>query len=528
MADLRHRVSVGVIALLAPAMATCGGEDSDTEIVSSLPTGLPFILERMDEGDPVPASETHAFTTRYAAWLKQVGYFDYVLRSIHGVDASTGKRDYALWWTDVEAVKTDDTVTFRHLPSEKDHGGHNIITNNARLLAPAIIGALWANDSAASRVAEQICKGITHTMLGMVRDADDPLHHLMARNVVTFNHEFVTHDGRKKAVDYSAWFYPYVRWNCSRFKYEDNPHWGEVWVTNTRSKDDVGQLFRVSGWIRYASELARRPELRSACSETLELLQAFASDIVDNGYYIRTKDQEGQPYIASQTPIPGIDKISLDLDNYVTFDPLVPDSECNARRAADYLGYSDGTRNDCGDGDVNPFELMSLFNNYPNVNFFRAYHMANLLQSLIHGDDMAARTLLEGLVARLDADRTRDIAGIPVKQDNWLADLAFNLVQAAALGMPLTSTEVRLVQRYYLRALEHYEKWNHWDLWDPSIPDGSYSYKPPNRETTPDGEHVYWPRIQDMGAFIELCWSPFRNPSGAAPVDCDVIAEQMD
>ena len=246
--------------------------ETNPDATDPLPRALPFVFERGPEGEPVPAEETRAFTLRLAAFLKETRYFDYLLRTSHGVAESTGKKPYALWWTEVDAIKEGALVRFVHQDlAEHDGGGHNMLTGNTRILGPAVAGALMSQDPGVERLVTRLCQGVSSMMLGMVYDADDPLPHIMARSMVSFNHSYTTHDGREKAVDYGHWFYPYVRWNCSRFLYEDNPHWGPVWVTNTRSKDDVGHVYRVAGLLRYAVADSANAELREACGETLEL-----------------------------------------------------------------------------------------------------------------------------------------------------------------------------------------------------------------------------------------------------------------
>ncbi len=484
--------------------------------------GLPFSLGRPADGAPVSPAARTAFSERLGGLLREMGYFDYVLRSSHGVDASTGLPEYALWWSDVEAVRDGDIVRFVHedLP---EHGGHNITGAHARILGSAILASFSADEPAAARVSALYCRGVTALMRGMVHDADDPLPHLMARNVVAFDHAYLTHDGRKKEVAYSNWYHPYSRWNCERFLYADNPTWGPMWVTNVRSKDDVGDLFRVAGFMEIASLHAADADVRAACGEALASLRGFAADIADHGYYIRTKDAAGAPFIFSQAEKPEGMKVSTDLDNFVTFDPFFPGAECNQKRSSDWIGYEDGTRNDCGDGGPNMFERVSLENNYPNVNFYRAYHMANLLQSILQGDVAGAEELLHGLIRRFEEDMVYDTTHVPVSGDRWHADLAVALVRAAALGYPLTDREVHLIHQYYGRASERRTGWPHWGLGAGGLAGGVYDYKPPNRDVGEDGAEDHWIKVPDLAAPLEYCASPFRNPAGVPPVDCEAL-----
>lgn len=499
-------------------------EEVEGEQVQIPPLHLPFTFERSDDGEPIPATELTAFSERLAALLKDIRWFDYILRHSHGVDASTGKPAYVQWWGDVDAIKEGDTVTFQHRWSE-EHGGHNVGTSFYKILASAVAASLLSNDPTINQLVSLACGGVAASMKGMVFDENDPLPYLMTRNVITFNHAYTTHDGRKKAVEYDNWYHSYSRWNCERFEYPNNPYWGSVWVTNVRSKDDVGGLMRNTAMIEMAARRSKDAGVREACGETLELLHGFAGDIVDHGYYIRTKDENGEPFIFSNREKPEGIRISKDLDNFVTFDPVMADSECNAKRASDWIGKANGTLTDCGNGAETDFEWISLFNNYPNVNFYRNYHMANAYQSLLHGDLESARLLLEGMVQRFEGHMDPDLEGISVDPDRWHVDLAPHLLRAAAQGYPLTSREIRMIHKYTERAMDFYETWEYWDLWSEDVPDGTYGTKPPNNDGGEGADRLYWMRIEDMSAMIEYCWSPYKNPDGRQPVDCSIMGD---
>lgn len=493
-----------------------------------LPTKLPFTFTRENPGDPIPADEVTAFTRRLTGLMAKAQYHDWVLRSSHGVHPSTGLRDFMLYWTGTHAEKSGDTVSFVHnetsSPTSAD-GGHNLMTRSSKILASAIAGYLMSGDTAMAAVAEQYCKGVTSTMLGMVYDDKDELHHLMARNVVTFNHGYTTHDGRKKEVDYSNWFHDGAGWNCHRFEYAENPYWGSVWVTNMRSKDDISRLLRVTAVIRYASEQAADEAVREACGEAHSYLKLFAKDIVDSGYYIRSKDKNGEVFIPGQTGDTEADNAAGDLASYVDWEMFIPNAECNPKRAAALIAYEDGLDNDCGDAGGNQYEEIAVRNHYFNIWLIRSTHISHVMQALTHRDNQAARQSLQGLVTRY----TRDVAYDAVEQlehdqDSWDRDVAASLMQAVAVGYPLNGEEARLVYKYYERAIEKFSTWPHWDLWDEEIPDGSYEYRPPDSELVEE-QRSHWIRVEDLGAFLDACWSPFVNPDGIKLLDCELVRD---
>ena len=522
------KMSVYVVAvLLVVVMATCSDNEADRQ--TGLPQQLSISFTRDDPGTPIPAQEVTAFTRKVVGMMARAEYYKWLRRISYGVDASTGKKDWDVWWTGSHAEKSGDTVSFVHgetsSPDSAD-GGHNLMTRTIKVLGSAISGYFLTGDEDMARLAEQYCKGVTATMEGMVYDENDTLHHLMARNIIPFNHSY-TRDGRKTAVDYSNWYHDGAGWNCQRFNYPDNPYWGSVWVTNMRSKDDVSRVMRIAATIRYAAAYADDDAMRSACADTYEHLRLFAKDVVDSGYWIRTKDRNGEPFIPGKTGDAELDSGAGDLASYRMFDNLFPQSQCNATRALAYLAYGEGMDNDCGDidGSENAYEQTAVHNHYFNIWLIRSHHLARIFQALTNGDGEDARLGLRGLVRRYTASLDTPADRLPVGEDEYMRDLASSMMQAVSVGYPLNEREARLVMKYWLRAVEEWKDWPYWDLWDASVPDGTYGYRPPDTRVIDEdtGEKLRWVRPEDFAAFFDACWSPFKNPDGMRILDCDIV-----
>jgi hypothetical protein len=497
---------------------------ADAAAVDS-PGALPFDFRRsdVDGGEALTADELDGFSRAMRDFYWDTDYFGWLLRMSHGVDASTGMRDFRLWWTDSTAVKDAGSVAIVHKWFEQ-HGGHNILKGNTTILASAIAGYLLTGEPILAKLSEQYCKGLSSTMLGMVHDADDQVLHLMARNVVMANHSYTTHDGREKSVDYANWRHPYDRWNCSRFQYLDNPYWGEVWVTNTRSKDGLGYVLWASALVEDAAERAPEATLRSACAETRDLLALFARDIVDNGYRIRSKDSEGQPYTPGKEQGPP-EADTGDLASFVEWDRLFPDAECNNKAASALLAYGDPRDIKCSPlGGDSVYELLSVRNNAPNGHIMRAFHISRILLALLRGHDGIALSALAGLHERFTRDRDMDLTEVNSSPERWRRDLAINQLQAAGAGYPLSPDEVRLIHRYFLRAAESFRAFPNRDIWAASVPDGEHNWLPPSSESGADGAYEIWMGPEALGLLYTWCWSPFRSPHGTALVNCDILS----
>lgn len=500
---------------------TTADAGEDTQPV--YPDKLEVKYSREEKGTPLSKEEITQNTKKILQFLKKIKYFDYVLYTTHGVDASTGKKDYQFWFNE-HFKKEGDTVTFYH-PVNPNDGGHNLHIPMSRVLGDVIAAYMLTGDKIAGLAAEKLCKGMSASMLGMVYDENDPIKHLMARNVVTFNHTFLTHDGKKKAVDYSGWYSPYTRWNCYRFKYEHNPYWGEVWVTNMRSKDDVPHIFRVVPIIRYVSLYAKDENVKSACGEAAELLELFAKDIVDSDYRIRTKDENGKIFIPGYTDDPEVNKQQGDLASFIEYRDVVPKGECNARRSAELIGYHKQINEWCGRGEPNEYDEISFAINSYNRRICRYFHLSHIANSLINRDYKASRLLLDGLSERMEIEETMPESKMQTSKEDWMRDVALYLVQSHSFGFPINNEEARLIHNYYLKAVDEFSNWKYWDPWDPSILDGDLgSYRPPSCKGSGDTQEC-WFRVEDMAQIFENCWSPLVNPESAPLFDCDVVKD---
>ncbi len=495
-------------------------EDTTPEVAFDLvvtdepfpPRSLPFAFSRPPEGIPPTAAETRAFTQAVTGLWKQVDWFRWILRTSAGVDPSTGKADFLAYYRDQLAIKAGDSVTF-----QSRGGEHNMWIPGAKVLSAAMGGYLSTGDWVMGKVAEQYCKGLTAMIRGFVWDEADPAPWLMARSIFPMDHAFTLDastwhdDGRKKAVEHHWMHQVQDGWNAHTFPWPHNPTWGSIYVTNMRSKDDVCHIVRTTAFLYYLIEDAPAGEVRDACSETLTYMKRFNQDIVDQGYFIRTKGPDGVAYAFADQ----------DLGNYITYTLVEPLLECPNRLASDLIAYGERRTNACGAGFVPTLERLGTRGHYYNYPIFWNYHMAALANALVQRQHEDAYPLLQGLADRLDAyfHPSPDEAG--PKDADWGRDMAVLLVQAASVGLPLTAHEANHVQKHWLRAVMDFAHWPRWDLWAASVPDGAYASHDGFRPAA-SSEGV---PVEALTLFLEYCNSPFRNPAGVPPVDCEIVRD---
>ncbi|HOU52947.1 MAG TPA: hypothetical protein PLQ97_03375 [Myxococcota bacterium] len=488
-----------------------GGPDVPPDVPLP-PESLPFAFTRPAEGDPLSPEEVTDFTRAVAAAWKQTGYFRWVIRTSMGVDRSTGKDDFLAWYNDIIAVKEGDRVTFREMGSE-----HNMWIPGSMMLNTVVGGALWTGDPTLLRLAEQYCKGLEAVIKGFVWDENDPAPWLMARSVFPFDHEFVLDgefwgdDGRRKAVAFgNDTRQVEVGWNAQTFPWPHNPTWGAMWVTNMRSKDDVRAISRATTFLFYAARDLPEGPAREACAHTLDTMVHFHRDIVDEDYFIRTKDREGNAW--------RIPCEQQDLGSYSCYVDVDPTNECCARMAADMIAYGERRTNECGTCTGSIYDLFASTAHYYNYPIIWDYHMAGVGTALVRGQWQDAWMALKGLADRIDSYMHPSPEEPGASHPDWWQDMAVLLVQAASVGLPLTAAEARHVQQYWRKSVEEFTAWPYWDLW--AQPDGTYSGATLRPRASPEGIP-----IEAWGVLLEYCASPLKNPAGAAFVDCEVLRD---
>jgi len=438
------------------------------------PASLPFPLTRPDVGTPLTAAQISGFTAKITGFWRDAGYFDWLLRVTHGMDASNpqGMPDYRLYWQDTRAVKSGGTVTF-------DHTGFadNLTIPTPKVLAAAAAAYLATGDARLGGLAEGLAKGMRAGFLGEAYDAEDPETGISARTVFNQNHSFVQ-DGRPTVVTYDNARRPADDWNAKTVRNPVNPYFGDIWLRIWRSQDDVPYIFRAVPTLRRLAALAPDPQVRQAAADAAAQLEQFARDIVDSGWFIRTKSVTGDVEIPHYP-----DGTIPDLASFSLYNWILPGAQCEPKLAAAMIAYGDARGLDCGSGFGNLYELIAEIGHYYNYDIIRYFHLAAIDNALDAGRDDVAEELLQGLVQRVD----QMMAGtVPNSDDpSYWGDAAGYLVASAASGLPLTSAEAAFLVQRHAEAVDHYGPWPNWDLWSPSVPDGEQAWAP-SRGGSPD------------------------------------------
>ncbi|MBK8257038.1 MAG: hypothetical protein IPK82_30740 [Polyangiaceae bacterium] len=455
---------------------------------------LPFDLTRADVGTPITNEERTAATGAYLDLLNQTKWFDTVAHRAHGWPSTDPNKryHYGTWWSGVTVKRENGKVTFTHSPDGADNNG----LRSAQLLEGACYAAKTWNLTSHKTLAHRLLRGFTSWFLAMEPGADaKPF--LMARAAYPESVES-TETPIPLFIDYSA-SRPGIDAEPSAYIHlPNNPYWPDLWTKNKRSKDDIGHLVRAVGELDTCDGLLGNGEVQGDIVEMRRRFEGFSRDVAVNNFVIPTLDKDLKEYLPPEG-----------LAHFIGF------LECSALLSLELTGYGQAVTAECGDGyDPVPEGTDGIKSGAMQI--VRAFHAASVQQALVHGQNDLAKTLLGGMVKRLDTVMDLMDAGTPPSNFN-LKDLVAFMVHAANAGVPLTSREVRWLQGKVVEAQLSYSSpaaVAQTELFSPNGADGDYAFEP-------GGEGI---DFKDIGLLLGLCAAQYKNPTTVEVFDCSAIA----
>jgi hypothetical protein len=451
---------------------------------------LPFALNRDMVGEAITEQEREEATSQLLETLNTTFWRDAVAGRVTGGPAQKDGIDPATWWSGITVARANGVVRFVHTENGAD--------NNGLRTAPVLEGACYelaiTGDPDTERLVHRLLRGFTSWSTAMERGPDDESG-LLARAAYPEPYTYPVGDVTL-SVDTSPGR-PGLDGGPAQFIHlPENPAFGDLYVRNTRSKDDLGHMLRALGAVDSCDGILHdRADLVEARRRAIQ----WSARIVDADFHIPTLDKDLQEVIPSG-------------DLAVLF-PVI---ECGARLAVHLAATETEVEDeDCEEGMQVP-ENSGLSSGALQI--VRHFHLGATQQALIHGQNDIAEQLASGLAARLDTVFDAMDAGEP--HDNFHdGDLIAYLLHASAAGVPLTPREVRWL--YGQLSATHdaalaTDPYN-FQLFAANTPDGSYAYDPAIGPTS----------FIEAGLWLAPCAAKYRDPAGTSVFDCDRIASEL-
>lgn len=465
------------------------------ELDDICPDGPSVAIERPDDGDPIDPAELTAVTERYLELLEGLRWFDLVGQRVHGwpIEDPRGRYWWGTWWSGVAIVKEGGAITFRHGDSGADNNG----LRSGPILEGACYGyALWGRPED-EMLVRALMRGVGAWILSMERQENDPDAPLLARAFYPQSVD-ANQGGVPVHIDYDA-NHPGIDADPSEYVHiPNNPHWGDIWIKNKRSKDDIGHMLRAIAQLGACRPMFASPEAEADFAQLRAMYAAWSRRVEDDGWRIATLDKDAELWFPN------------DLLAY-----FVPEAECDAILSIRLLGRGDPGTLECGNG-IGPFDAAITQATDHNGNILRSFHEAATNNALFTGHDALAEALMGGLVERMSAGLdSLEGTGPEVP---WLEppDEVDMLLHAMAVGVPLTWREVAWLHARIDEAHAGYLQPGNATIVDamtPAVPDGEYAF-------APGGPGI---NFVSLGAPLAACASPCAHPDGKPLLDCAMV-----
>ena len=281
----------------------------------------------------------------------------------------------------------------------------------------------------------------------------------------------------------------------------NNPLWGDVWVKNKRSKDDIGHMFRAIALIDACDLTFSDGPSEDDLVQLRKLYQSWSRRVEDDGWTIATLDKSDDVFLPTDGLAHFINVGSVDV-------------ECAGKIALRFFGRVTPGSLDCQSG-ISSLDDAATASGHSNGQILRSFHEAAAGHALLSNNLDMAKVLIAGLAQRLDTMMDDYAANTP-EPFLGVGDAADLILESANMGVPLTWREVAFLHTQLDLAHQTLLAPSNdvvYKTFDPATPDGAYTYEP-----TGDGV-----QFRSLGALLGQCAAEWRNPASKPVINCDKI-----
>jgi hypothetical protein len=496
MASCMLALACGQSAGVTDAGADAAPELPPTGAVPDHPKSLPFAYTRPEAGTPIDQTTIDQKTDELLDLLTKTRYFGFVDERVHGwPESDPAKHFWYATWPGADVDKTGGVVTYVHGPNGSDNDG---IATSPILEGACYAHRLWA-DARIEHLLRRVIRGLSSWILAMQRRPDDP-DTLLTRASYPMSIQS-TDSNVAYGIDYSQCRPGLDNGATDYVHIPNNPTWGDEWVKNKRSKDDIGHMFRAIAQIDACDGTFTEPGAEDDLVQLRKLYQAWSRRVEDDGWTIATIDKNDITYL----PTDG-------LAHFISVGTA--DVECAGKLALRLFGRVTPGDLDCGNG-ISAIDAAATAGGHSNGQILRSFHEAAAGHALLSNNLSIAQALVEGLGQRLD-DMMNGFATNNPEPFLVTIDASDLILFSANVGVPLTWREVAYLHQQIDLAHQTYLDPSNdliYRTFDPATPDGSYLFRPPG-----DGINFV-----SLGAMIGLCSSQWLNPASKPVLNCDKV-----
>lgn len=461
------------------------------------------LFVRPDRGEPIRSEERDRATEEFIALLRDTRYFGFAQSRIHGTPEGNPQGHYwwGSFWTGVIVTKKSGVVTYTH----QKNGSDNIGIHSAPYLEGACYAYRLTGDKRYEKLAQTLIRGFSSWILSSSRSVTDSPK-ILSRSFYPASFE-TQENGRHLRVNYEA-SRPGIATDASDYVHiPGNPYFGDLWVKNNRSIDDIGQMIRGMSQVQVCHQIFS-PEVQTDLEQMNQLYANWARSVEAARFVIPDFTKKAEIYI----PRNGIG----DFDAFARFGF---DPNCAGKLAIRFLYAPDSGQLSCGDGISLLERMIEKYVSNDVIEILRSHHVAGIAMAELRGQKQVATSLRQGLSTRLDRDLS--IAKNPASRPKLdIQDIPAEFVHANNVGVPLTSDEIRyLYERLHLayEGMRQPQFYPVFHLFDTSVPDGRYNYDAPQL-----GLYFY-----TLAPMLGACSSRWAQTSVRPILDCQKVTAAL-
>ncbi|MBI2372402.1 MAG: hypothetical protein HYV07_00250 [Deltaproteobacteria bacterium] len=453
------------------------------------PSGEPP-YERIDRGEPVSKAELEEATDLYLELVDRIRFFEITSKLAHGYPDRPERLGYSTWWSGVRVRREGPKLTFLHSNDGADNNG----LRTGPILESICFSQKLRPDPAREEFLRRMVRGFESWILAMERTSAPDAPVLMTRASYPAPVSYQD-NGLEITIDYSL-NRPGLDNGATEYVHlADNPYWGDLYVKNKRSKDDIGHMLLALASLDVCRD-ALSADAVEEIDRVIERYEAWSRQVEDDGFRISTYDKELEVWIP-------VESLAIFVQTL--------DAECDAMLTLRLVGRGASSGKSCGNG-INDSDLLFSELNDNNRHIFWSFHQASAWWSRKRGELEASRQLVTGLAARMD-DLFAKLAADEAPTFFDAPDFAAFITHAAILGVPLTSREVRYVHQQIKEAHDGYfseASLKAIGIFDPGAGDGETGFGPGGPGLD----------FRTIGLALGTCVSPIANPAGRPLLDC--------
>ncbi|MBC7421123.1 MAG: hypothetical protein H7328_10380 [Bdellovibrio sp.] len=444
--------------------------------------------------DVANLTPTEKATYNLISYLKKTNYFDFIGSQIHGWPKNDNSKSFwwGTYWSGVRIFKKDGRVTFLH-----PHDGSD---NNGFRTAGLMIGMCYAQ--ALSPHAEwnyqiqKMVRGFSSWIL-----ASDSLSRPDRAKVLSRAHytENVTVKEPKYEylVDYSLNRPGTDNQSTQYVEISDNPTFGHIWLKNSRSLDDIGEMILAMVQLNSCrSQLSA--ETNADIDQMNSLYSKWSVDVEDNKFQFPSLTKQGE-YTRSNAPLTLITRKFLPTG-------LVAISLLH--------GVDDHTESLLTNLDLITVSLLGKKLNNDAIEMIRAANIAALLEAKTLKSDRLVSKLTSRVQIRIDQDSKilNDLKSWPRINK---ADIAGAFIHAHNAGVNISQEQINHIYKSLADADETTPSGDpKYNIFSSTVPDGEYGYGLTETSLIP---------ARSVAQLIGTCSSKFRDSRQESLLNCDVL-----